>query len=131
MDDNCNGDVDENQPAIPCPDGGFRYCVGGHYSECPKRCEVCVPGSKRTCITSFCTFWGSQQCLSDGLSWSRCMESPPPAVCKQIAEKMMRSRELEDCCIRNGYCCVDEFDFDGDGDTTEMLGRCESVTCDP
>jgi len=131
VDDDCDGDVDENQPAIPCPDGGYRYCVGGHYSECPKRCEVCVPGSKRTCITSFCTFWGSQQCSSDGLSWSACKESPPPAQCKQIAEKMMRSRELEDCCIKNGYCCVDEFDVDGDNDRTEMLGRCEAVTCDP
>jgi DNA replicative helicase MCM subunit Mcm2 (Cdc46/Mcm family) len=44
---------------------------------------------------------------------------------------MMRSQELEDCCIKNGYCCVDEFDVDGDNDRTEMLGRCEAVTCAP
>ena len=42
---------------------------------------------------------------------------------------MMRSPELEECCIDNGYCCVDEFDLDNDGDRTEMLGRCEAVMC--
>jgi hypothetical protein len=131
VDDDCNGATDEAQPPIPCPDGGFRYCVGGHYSECPRRCEVCVPGSKRTCITSFCTFWGSQTCAPDGRSWSGCKESQPPPECKEVAERMMRSPELEECCFKNGYCCVDEFDRDGDGDRTEMVGRCESVTCDP
>ena len=43
---------------------------------------------------------------------------------------MMRSRELEQCCIDNGFCCVDEFDLNGNGDTTEMLGRCEAVVCE-
>jgi hypothetical protein len=130
VDDDCNGATDEAQPPIPCPNGGFRYCAGGHYSECPRRCDVCVPGSKRTCITSFCTFWGSQTCASDGRSFGDCKESQPPPECKAVADRMMRSRELEVCCRDNGYCCVDEFDLDGDGDRTEMIGRCESVTCD-
>ena len=131
VDDDCNGAVDEGQSPIPCPNGGFRYCVGGHYSECPRRCEVCVPGSKRTCITSFCTFWGSQACASDGLSFGACQESQPPPECRTVANRMMRSPDLEQCCIDHGYCCVDEFDLDHDGDRTEMLGRCESITCDP
>ena len=130
-DDDCDGAIDENQPAIPCPDGGNRYCVGGRYSDCPRRCDVCVPGSKRTCITSYCTFWGSQTCSADGQSFGRCDESRPPPECEAIANKMMRSPALEMCCLDNGYCCVDEFDLDHDGDRTEMLGRCEAVVCDP
>jgi hypothetical protein len=130
VDDNCDGRVDEDQPPIPCPNGGNRVCVGGNYSECPKRCQVCVPNSKRTCITSFCTFWGSQTCMEDGMGFSGCKESAAPPECRAVANKMMRSRELEMCCIENGFCCVDEFDLDGDHDTTEMLGRCESVTCE-
>ena len=118
-------------PRSPCPDGGNRYCVGGRYSDCPRRCDVCVPGSKRTCITSYCTFWGSQTCSADGRSFGRCDESRPPPECEEIANKMMRSPALEMCCLDNGYCCVDEFDLDHDGDRTEMLGRCEAVLCDP
>ena len=130
LDDNCDGQVDEDQPPIPCPNGGNRICVGGHYSDCPKRCQVCVPNSKRTCITSFCTFWGSQTCAEDGMSFSACHESTPPAECKDVANKMMRSAELEMCCISNGFCCVDEFDLNGNGNRMEMLGRCEAVTCE-
>ncbi len=130
-DDDCDGDVDEDVPPIPCPGTGARFCVGGHFSECPRRCVVCVPGSKRTCITTFCTFWGSQECADDGMSFGACKESQPPAACRDVANRMMRSRELEKCCIENDFCCVDEFDLDGDGDTKEMLGRCESITCDP
>ena len=130
VDDDCDGNVDEEQPSIPCPNGGDRFCVGGHYSECPRRCDVCVPGSKRTCITTFCTFWGSQECADDGKSFSACKESQPPDACREIANRMMRSPALEQCCIDNGFCCVDEFDLDGDGDRTEMLGRCESVICE-
>src|SRR5262249_50251711 len=70
VDDNCDGRVDEDQPAIPCPNGGSRYCVSGRYSECPRRCEVCIPGSQRECFTSFCLFWGTQTCASDGRSFS-------------------------------------------------------------
>ena len=58
------------------------------------------------------------------------MNRQPPAACKDVANKMMRSPELEQCCIDNGFCCVDEFDLNGNGDRTEMLGRCEAVTCD-
>jgi hypothetical protein len=130
-DDDCDGATDEDLPAIACPDGGNRYCVGGRYSDCPRRCDVCVPGSKRTCITSYCTFWGSQTCSADGRSFGRCDESRPPPECEETANKMMRSPELEMCCLTNGYCCVDEFDLDHDGDRTEMMGRCDAVVCDP
>ena len=130
VDDNCNGAIDEDQPAIPCPNGGSRLCIGGHYSDCPRRCQVCVPGSKRTCITSFCTFWGSQECAMDGMSFGRCVESQPPPECAEIASRMQRSKELELCCIAHDFCCVDEFDINGNKDTTEMLGRCESITCE-
>jgi len=130
LDDNCDGQVDEDQPPIPCPNGGNRLCVGGRYSDCPKRCQVCVPNSRRTCITSFCTFWGSQTCAADGMSFSACHESTPPPECKDVANKMMRSAELEMCCIKNGFCCVDEFDLNDNRNRTEMLGRCEAVTCE-
>jgi hypothetical protein len=129
VDDDCDGLIDEDQPPIPCPGGGARLCIGGAYSSCPRSCQVCVPGSKRTCITSFCTFWGSQQCAMDGMSFGDCRESQPPAACAVVAKRMQRSRALEDCCIANGFCCVDEFDINGNGDTKEMLGRCESITC--
>jgi hypothetical protein len=131
VDDDCDGVKDEDLPAIPCPDGGNRYCVGGRYSDCPRRCDVCVPGSKRTCITSYCTFWGSQTCSTDGRSFGRCDESRPPPECEEVADKMMRSPALERCCLDNGYCCVDEFDLDRDGDNNEMMGRCEAVVCGP
>ncbi len=129
IDDDCNGAVDDGLPPIPCPETGNRICVGGAYSECPRRCEVCVPGSKRTCITSFCTFWGNQSCAGDGMSWGGCRETPAPPECREVANKMMRSPELEKCCIEHDFCCVDEFDLDSDGDTTEMLGRCEAIEC--
>jgi hypothetical protein len=129
VDDNCDGRIDEDQPAIPCPNGGSRYCVGGRYSECPRRCEVCIPGSQRECFTSFCTFWGTQTCASDGRSFGPCKETTPPAVCQAVADKQKKSPELEQCCLDHGMCCVDEFDLDNDGDRTEMIGRCDSVMC--
>jgi hypothetical protein len=130
LDDDCNGLVDDAIAPIPCPGGGKRLCISGAFSECPRSCHVCVPGSKRTCITSFCTFWGSQQCAKDGMSFGDCRESTPPPECAGVASRMMRSRELEECCINSGYCCVDEFDLNENNNTTEMLGRCESITCD-
>jgi hypothetical protein len=129
-DDDCDGMIDEDQPSIPCPNGGDRFCVGGRYSECPRRCDVCVPGSKRTCITTFCTFWGSQECMPDGKGFHACKESQPPEACREVANRMMRSAALEQCCIDNNFCCVDEFDLNRNGDTTEMLGRCEAVVCE-
>jgi hypothetical protein len=131
VDDDCDGDVDEDQPPIPCPGSGFRFCVGGQYAECPRRCQVCVPGSQRTCITTFCTFWGSQSCANDGMSFGACKESQPPEACRDVASRMMRSPELEQCCIDHQFCCVDEFDLNHNGNRTEMLGRCEAITCDP
>jgi len=130
IDDDCNGLVDDGLLAIPCPNGGSRICLGGKLTECSKRCQICMAGSERTCITSFCTFWGSQTCNQDGMGFGSCKESQPPAVCKKIADKMMRSPELEKCCIENGFCCVDEFDLNGNGDTKEMLGRCDSIVCE-
>ena len=35
-------------------------------------------------------------------------------------------QHLEECAP-----CLDEYDLDGDGDRTEMLGRCGGVTCPP
>ena len=42
-DDDCDGRVDE-VPPVPCPGGGERYCVAGRMSQCPRRCDVCIPG---------------------------------------------------------------------------------------
>jgi hypothetical protein len=132
VDDDCNGSIDENLPAIPCPNGGNQYCVAGHYSDCPQRCEVCVPGSARTCFTSFCTYWGTQPCAPDGRSFGPCQEAKSvPPECLAIAQNMQRSAALEQCCLKNGYCCVDTFDLDNDGDRNEMIGNCGAVSCDP
>jgi len=131
VDDDCDGLVDEDQPPIPCENGGYRYCVAGSYSQCPTRCEVCVPGSTRTCFTSFCTFWGSQPCAPDGRSFGPCKEAMVPPECKPIVDKGMRTAELEQCCLNYGYCCLDEFDLNNNGDRTEMLGQCEAVACTP
>jgi hypothetical protein len=130
VDDDCNGALDENQPPIPCPGGGSRYCIAGRYSECPRRCDVCVPGSQRICMISFCLYWGHQTCAADGRSFSACRELAPPPECDQIA-KGGKSAALEQCCLDNDYCCLDEFDLDHDGDKTKMLGRCEAVVCGP
>jgi hypothetical protein len=131
VDDDCNGLVDENQMPIACENGGNRYCVAGQYSECPRRCEACIPGSTRTCFTSFCTFWGSQPCTADGRSFGPCKEAQVPAECKSIVDKGMRTVELEQCCIDHGYCCLDEFDLNNNGDRTDMVGQCEAVACTP
>ncbi len=131
VDDDCNGKIDDGLPPIPCPNGGERYCISGSYSECPRRCEVCVPGSQRECFTPFCTYWGTQSCASDGRSFGPCKESKVPAECTSITDQAKHSPELEKCCIAQGLCCRDDFDLDGDGDRTEMVGRCDSVTCGP
>jgi hypothetical protein len=128
-DDDCDGLIDEEQPPYPCPNGGFRYCVGGTYSVCPVRCDVCLAKSERICFRTFCTYWGKQICADDGRSFGSCMESPVPRECEQISKDKMHSRELEQCCIDNNYCCRDEFDLDHDGDTGDMVGHCEAVMC--
>jgi hypothetical protein len=127
-DDDCNGAVDD-LPAQPCPGGGFRFCVAGRSSECPKRCEVCVPGSVRVCQNPFCTFWGEQECAADGQGFGKCREADPPPECASIAKKHQESPELEQCCIDNGYCCLDEHDLDRDGNRSEMLGACGDTAC--
>jgi hypothetical protein len=128
IDDDCNGQVDD-LPAQACPGGGFQYCVAGKLSSCPKSCEVCVPGSVRVCQNSYCTFWGEQECTADGQGFGPCRESTPPRSCAAIAAKEKDSKELEQCCIDDGYCCVDSHDLDGDGDRHEMIGACEGVRC--
>jgi hypothetical protein len=127
-DDDCNGQVDD-LPALPCAGGGFQYCVAGKLSSCPRSCEVCVPGSVRVCQNSYCTFWGEQECTADGQGFGPCRESTPPPACAPIAAKQKDSKELEQCCIDDGYCCVDSHDLDGDGDRREMVGACEGVRC--
>jgi hypothetical protein len=128
-DDDCDGETDE-VPAVPCPDGGFRYCVSGSMSECPRRCEVCMPGSERVCFISYCTYWGVQTCASDGRSFSHCSERSAPWVCEDVVDTHQLSPELEQCCLDNGYCCLDRFDLDKDGITEEMLGNCEDIQCE-
>jgi hypothetical protein len=130
IDDDCNGLIDDGLPAIPCPNGGERYCIAGTYSECPRRCEVCVPGSQRECFTTLCTFWGTETCASDGRSFGPCRESRVPEACKSITDTMKYTADLEMCCLAQGLCCKDTWDLDNDP-TTEMLGRCDSVTCGP
>jgi hypothetical protein len=128
VDDDCNGAVDD-VPSVPCPGGGFSYCIGGHMSECPKNCDVCQPGSERICFTSFCTGWGAHICAADGSGFGACREVTVPAECKDIALKSAHSKELEQCCIDNGYCCTDEFDLDNDGVKNDFIGQCDEVAC--
>jgi len=127
-DDDCNGAIDD-MPAEACEGGGYRFCVAARLSECPRRCDVCVPGSVRVCQNSFCSFWGEQECAADGQGFGNCREAHPPAECAGIARKFEDSRQLEQCCLDNGYCCLDQFDLDGDGDRREMLGACGDVLC--
>jgi len=127
-DDDCNGAVDD-LPAQACPGGGFRFCVAGRMSECPRRCDVCVPGSVRVCENSFCSYWGEQECAADGQGFGNCKEAAPPPECDGVAKQHKNSKELEQCCIDNGYCCLDEHDLDGDGDRAEVLGACGDIVC--
>jgi hypothetical protein len=127
-DDDCNGAVDDLPPQA-CPGGGSRYCVAGRLSECPRRCDVCVPGSVRVCQNSFCSFWGEQECAADGQGFGHCAEAEPPPECAAVAKKFKDSKQLEQCCIDNGYCCVDDHDLDQDGNRREMLGACGDIAC--
>ena len=130
IDDDCDGLVDE-VPAVPCQDGGYSYCISGKMSECPRRCETCMPGSQRICFISYCKYWAQQTCTADGKSFGKCQEQDPPPECKAVAKDKKYSRALEQCCLDAGYCCLDEFDLDEDGNTTEMIGQCDDVTCAP
>lgn len=127
-DDDCNGAVDD-VPPVPCPGGGERYCIAGRLSECPVRCEGCLPGSERVCFKSYCTYWGAQTCAADGRTFGVCREHGVPGECEDIAFEHKDSPELEQCCIDNGYCCLDSYDLDGDGDRQDMLGQCDEVMC--
>ncbi len=129
-DDDCDGMVDE-VPPVPCEGGGTRLCVAGRLSECPRRCEHCVPGSERVCFLSYCTYWGVQTCAADGRGFGECREQRAPDACISIALDRMSSPELEQCCIDGGWCCRDRHDLDADGDRGESLGACEDVLCEP
>ena len=128
LDDDCDGTVDE-LPAMACEGGGSRYCVAGSWSECPRRCDFCRPGSERICFVGYCTYWATQRCSADGLAMGPCVELEAPPECIDIAREHHRSPELEQCCIDNGYCCRDDHDLDGDGYRAESIGACAEVTC--
>ncbi|NRA35467.1 MAG: hypothetical protein HRU17_19230 [Polyangiaceae bacterium] len=128
VDDDCNGAVDD-LPSIPCAEGGAQYCVAGRWSECPQRCQACLPGSERICFVSFCSYWAVQTCAADGRAFGACRETHVPQVCESISLEHHDSPELEQCCIDAGYCCRDTFDLDGDGDRAEVLGDCDEVQC--
>lgn len=130
LDDDCNGEVDDGLAAIPCPGGGQRFCVAGQFSECPKRCDVCIPGSERVCFLSYCTFWAGQVCASDGRGFGVCRERHLPPECDSIATEHKASPELEQCCIDHGYCCRDEFDLNHNGNQDDMIGKCDEVSCE-
>ena len=53
----------------------------------------------------------------------------PAAALRRIARSKHASPELEQCCIDDGYCCLDEHDLDHDGNRREMLGACDGVRC--
>ena len=131
VDDDCNGQIDDGLPSIPCPGGGARYCVAGRMSACPDRCDVCIPGSQVVCFNSYCLYWGERTCAADGKGFGPCREERPPADCAGVADDKKDSPELERCCVDHGYCCTDRHDLDGDGDRTELLGACGGVLCTP
>ena len=116
-------------PPVPCPGGGHQYCVAGHYSECPRLCGICVPGSTRVCFKTYCSRWGVETCASDGLSFGFCEERSIPSACASIADTDKTSPALEQCCIDNGYCCDDLFDLNGDGNTGDLVGSCKGTSC--
>jgi hypothetical protein len=118
-----------DMPPLPCPGGGYEYCVAGHYSECPKRCAACIPGSTRVCFISYCQAWGVQTCAADGLSFGFCEETSPPARCAGTADQDKASPALEQCCIDSGNCCQDLYDLNGNGNTNEQIGNCSGTTC--
>jgi hypothetical protein len=118
-----------DMPPVPCPGGDFQYCVAGHYSECPKRCAACVPGSTRVCFLTYCNRWGTETCSADGLSFGFCKEAPIPSKCAAIADQYKTSPELEQCCIDSGFCCQDMFDLNGNGNYGDLIGTCNGTSC--
>lgn len=132
-DNDCNGQIDDGLAPEVCETGGFRFCVGGVLSACPRVCAVCRPGAERVCFPAYCSRWGSQTCEGDGLAWGPCTESPAPVECQGAEDTWDAaddSPETQSCCIDRGDCCQDHWDLDGDGDVSESVGACDDVTCD-
>ena len=88
-----------------------------------------MPGSTRVCFISYCNSWGVQTCAADGLSFGVCRETPPPAQCDSIAKENKSSPALEQCCLDSGGCCEDVYDLNGNGNTSEQIGRCSGTSC--
>jgi hypothetical protein len=118
-----------SMPPLPCAGGGYQYCVAGHYSQCPKRCSVCVPGSSRVCFLTYCKAWGTQTCAADGLSFGYCQEGNPPSQCQSVGDDNKPTPALEQCCIDSGRCCQDLFDLNGNGATNDLIGNCSGTSC--
>jgi hypothetical protein len=132
-DNDCNGQIDDALAPEACETGGFRFCVGGALSACPRPCAVCRPGATRVCFPSFCSRWGHQTCEVDGLGWGPCVERPAPVECQgedDTWDAADDSPEAQECCMARGECCQDHWDLDGDGNAGESLGACDDVTCD-
>ena len=70
-----------------------------------------------------------QECAADGQGFGPCRERHPPPRCDGIARRERASPELEQCCIDDGYCCLDQHDLDHDGNRGDMLGACDGVRC--
>ena len=133
LDNDCNGQLDDGLAPEACEGGGFRFCVGGALSACPRACAVCRPDSTRVCFPAYCSRWGTQTCEADGLAWGPCSEQPTPAECQGAADTWDAaddSPDTETCCIDRGECCQDHWDLDADGDVSESVGACDAVTCE-
>jgi hypothetical protein len=109
IDNDCDGRVDEGFVDLP-------PCL-------------CIPGAVRYCSTARHAVWGTQVCAEDGMSWGPCVEArSPPAVCEGVETWLSPAGAA--CCISEGYCCQDAWDFDHDGDCWESLGDCIDISCE-
>jgi hypothetical protein len=90
--------------------------------------RTCVPGTCRYCDDPYYSAIGTQVCAADGSAWGPCRETPHgPPEC--VDAGVWYSPDVERCCVERGYCCQDMWDLDGDGDTWESHGACDSGGC--